>query len=112
MLGAIDLNLLRIFDAVMTERNVTRAAVLLHMTQPAVSNAINRMQLALQDTLFVDVLGGVLTTQRAVILCPPVREALVCNADTLKHNEFEPDLSEAVFRLAMSDYVADQVIRP
>ena len=47
MLDAIDLNLLRIFDAVMTERNVTRAAFTLHMTQPAVSNAINRLRLTL-----------------------------------------------------------------
>ena len=39
MLTSMDLNLLRIFDAVMTERNVTRAASALHMTQPAVSNA-------------------------------------------------------------------------
>lgn len=112
MLGAIDLNLLRIFDAVMTERNVTRAAVLLHMTQPAVSNAINRLRLTLQDPLFVKVPGGVLPTQRAELLWPPIRDALARIADTLKHNEFDPARSEAVFRLAMSDYVADQVIRP
>src|SRR5690606_30294995 len=112
MLGAIDLNLLRIFDAVMTDRNVTRAAVLLHMTQPAVSNAINRLRLTLQDPLFVKVPGGVLPTQRAELLWPPIRDALARIADTLKHNEFDPARSEAVFRLAMSDYVADQVIRP
>ena len=53
MLDAIDLNLLRIFDAVMTERNVTRAAFTLHMTQPAVSNAVNRLRLTLKDPLSV-----------------------------------------------------------
>src|SRR5690606_17654732 len=87
MLGAIDLNLLRIFDAVMTERNVTRAAAVLHMTQPAVSNAINRLRLTLQDPLFVKVPGGVLPTQRAELLWPPIRDALARIADTLKHNE-------------------------
>lgn len=112
MLDAIDLNLLRIFDAVMTERNVTRAAFTLHMTQPAVSNAINRLRLTLKDPLFMKVQGGVLPTQRAELLWPPIRDALARIAETLERNEFDPARSEAVFRLAMSDYVADQVIRP
>lgn len=112
MLGAIDLNLLRIFDAVMTERNVTRAAAVLHMTQPAVSNAINRLRLTLKDPLFIKIQGGVMPTQRAELLWPPIRDALARIVDTLERNEFDPARSEAVFRLAMSDYVADQVIRP
>lgn len=112
MLGAIDLNLLRIFNAIMTERNVTRAAAALHMTQPAVSNAINRLRLTLKDPLFVKVPGGVLPTQRAELLWPPIRDALARIADTLERNDFDPARSEAVFRLSMSDYVADQVIRP
>ena len=111
MLDAIDLNLLRIFDAVMTERNVTRASHTLHMTQPAVSNAINRLRLTLKDPLFIKVQGGVLPTQRAELLWPPIRDALARIAETLERNEFDPARSEAVFRLAMSDYVADQVIR-
>ncbi|OWT80274.1 MULTISPECIES: LysR family transcriptional regulator [unclassified Achromobacter] len=112
MLPAIDLNLLRIFDAVMTERNVTRAALVLHMTQPAVSNAINRLRLTLKDPLFIKIQGGVLPTQRAELLWPPIRDALARIHETLATNEFDPARSEAVFRLAMSDYVADQVIRP
>jgi len=112
VLGAIDLNLLRIFDAVMTERNVTRAAAALHMTQPAVSNAVNRLRLTLQDPLFIKTQGGVLPTQRAELLWPPIRDALGRIADTLEHNEFDPSRSQAVFRMAMSDYVADQIIRP
>ena len=112
MLDAIDLNLLRIFDAVMTERNVTRAAHSLHMTQPAVSNAISRLRVMLKDTLFIKVQGGVLPTQRAELLWPPIRDALARIAETLGRNEFDPAHSEAVFRLSMSDYVADQVIRP
>lgn len=112
MLTSMDLNLLRIFDAVMTERNVTRAASALHMTQPAVSNAINRLRLTLKDPLFVKIQGGVLPTQRAELLWPPIRDALARIADTLERNDFDPARSEAVFRMAMSDYVADQVIRP
>lgn len=112
MPGAIDLNLLRIFNAIMTERNVTRAAASLHMTQPAVSNAVNRLRLRLKDPLFIKVPGGVLPTQRAELLWPPIRDSLARIADTLERNDFDPSRSEAVFRLSMSDYVADQVIRP
>lgn len=112
MLPALDLNLLRIFDVVMTERNMTRAAASLHMTQPAVSNAINRLRLTLKDPLFMKVQGGVLPTQRAELLWPPIRDALANIASTLADSRFDPAKSEAVFRLAMSDYVADQVIRP
>lgn len=109
---SMDLNLLRIFDAVMTERNVTRAASVLNMTQPAVSNAINRLRLTLKDPLFVKIQGGVLPTQRAELLWPPIRDALARISDTLERNDFDPARTEAVFRMAMSDYVADQVIRP
>lgn len=112
MLNAIDLNLLRIFNAIMLERNFTRAAGVLHMTQPAVSNAINRLRLTLKDPLFIKVPGGVLPTQRAELLWPPIRDSLARIADTLERNDFDPARSEAVFRLSMSDYVADQVIRP
>lgn len=112
MPGAIDLNLLRIFNAIMTERNVTRAAATLHMTQPAVSNAINRLRLTLRDPLFIKVPSGVLPTQRAELLWPPIRDALARISETLERNDFDPAKSEAVFRLSMSDYVADQVIRP
>jgi DNA-binding transcriptional LysR family regulator len=112
MLSAIDLNLLRIFNAIMLERNFTRAAAVLHMTQPAVSNAINRLRLTLKDPLFIKVPGGVLPTQRAELLWPPIRDSLARIADTLERNDFDPARSEAVFRLSMSDYVADQVIRP
>jgi len=109
---AIDLNLLRIFDAVMSERNMTRASAALHMTQPAVSNAINRLRLTLKDPLFVKIPGGVLPTQRAELLWPPIRDALANIFGALEHDEFDPSRSDAVFRLSMSDHVANQVIRP
>ena len=51
----LDLNLLRVFAAVMLERNVTRAAAQLAMTQPAVSNALRRLREATGDELFVTV---------------------------------------------------------
>jgi DNA-binding transcriptional LysR family regulator len=64
----LDLNLLKVFDAVMTELNVTRAAARLHMTQPAVSNALKRLRHLLNDELFAKVPSGVLPTPKALEL--------------------------------------------
>ena len=72
----LDLNLLRVFGAVMVERNVTRAAAQLAMTQPAVSNALRRLREATGDELFFTVPGGVLPTAQAEALWPEVRAAL------------------------------------
>jgi DNA-binding transcriptional LysR family regulator len=61
----LDLNLLRVFDAVMTEQNLTRAANRLAMTQPAVSNAVKRLRDALNDELLIRTAHGVKPTARA-----------------------------------------------
>ena len=53
LLRTFDLNLLKVFDVVMAERNLTRAAQLLSLTQPAVSNALRRLRQALDDDLLV-----------------------------------------------------------
>ena len=72
----LDLNLLRVFDAVMTEQNLTRAAGHLAMTQPAVSNAIKRLRESLGDELLIRTAYGVKPTPRAEALWPAVRQAL------------------------------------
>ena len=61
-LRTLDLNLLKVFDVVMVERNVTRAAGRLAMTQPAVSNALRRLREATRQELFVPHSGGVTPT--------------------------------------------------
>ena len=102
----LDLNLLRVFGAVMVERNVTRAAAQLAMTQPAVSNALRRLREATGDELFFTVPGGVLPTAQAEALWPEVRAAL----DGLRHafdpQGFEPTRDERSFSLAMADATA------
>jgi len=102
----LDLNLLRVFGAVMVERNVTRAAAQLAMTQPAVSNALRRLREATGDELFFTVPGGVLPTPQAEALWPEVRAAL----DSLRHafdpQGFEPTRDERSFSLAMADATA------
>ena len=70
---SLDLNLLRVFDAVMSEKNLTRAAGRLAMTQPAVSNAMRRLRDALNDELVVRTAHGVKPTPRAESLWPAGR---------------------------------------
>lgn len=112
MMARMDLNLLRIFDAIMAEHSVTRAATALHMTQPAVSNALNRLRYVLDDPLFVKTQGGVLPTQRAQLMWPVIRDALTRISDVLHKNDFDPLSSAADFRIAISDYVASQAVHP
>jgi DNA-binding transcriptional LysR family regulator len=107
-----DLNLLRVFDAVMIERNVTQAAASLCMTQPAVSNAINRLRHSLQDPLFLKVHGGVAPTPRAQALWPPLKDALRSIEETVDTHEFDPARGHAVFSVAASDYVLEHLIQP
>ena len=72
----LDLNLLRVFDEVMAERSLTRAARNLSLTQPAVSNALRRLRDALGDELVHRAGQGVEPTARALALWPSVRQAL------------------------------------
>ena len=75
-LAGLDLNLLRVFDAVARERHVTRAAERLNLSQPAVSNALARLRVALGDELFLRRPGGVEPTAMALNLAGPVAEAM------------------------------------
>ena len=64
-LSAVDLNLLVVFDALMQERNVTRAARRLALSQPALSHALGRLRHMLKDELFVRSPRGMIPTPRA-----------------------------------------------
>ncbi len=102
----LDLNLLRVFDAVMTEQNLTRAADRLAMTQPAVSNAVRRLRDSLNDELLIRTPHGVKPTPRAEMLWPPVRSALASLEDAVAPRMFDAANATATFRLAMSDATA------
>jgi DNA-binding transcriptional LysR family regulator len=86
----LDLNLLRVFDEVMAERNLTRAAEHLSMTQPAVSNALRRLRDALGDDLVRRSGHGIEPTPRALALWPTVREALAQLRQSLSPDDFVP----------------------
>src|SRR4051812_41697524 len=75
-LGAFDLNLLIVFDAVMQERSVTRAGGRIGLSQPAVSHALSRLRHMLKDELFVRTPEGMAPTPRAEQLAEPLRRAL------------------------------------
>lgn len=106
----LDLNLLRVFDEVMAERNLTRAARNLSITQPAVSNALRRLRDLLGDDLVRREGAGVAPTPRALALWPVVRHALQQLQDTLSPNAFEPGLAENTFVLTMADATAAELI--
>lgn len=108
----LDLNLLRVFDAVMTEQNLTRAAHRLAMTQPAVSNAVKRLRDSLGDELLIRTAHGVKPTARAEALWPAVRRALADLEEAVAPRSFELDKAHATFRMAMADATAALILPP
>jgi len=108
----LDLNLLRVFDAVMAERNLTRAAERLALTQSAVSNALKRLRGAVGDELLTRTPHGVVPTQRAEALWPEVREALARLHAAFEADRFDPQSDGVNFRLAMSDGTAALLVPP
>jgi DNA-binding transcriptional LysR family regulator len=106
----LDLNLLRVFDQIMAERNLTRAARNLAMTQPAVSNALNRLREALGDRLVSRSGYGVEPTPRAQALWPAVSDALRQLEATLTPGEFVAAAASNTFTLAMADATAAEVM--
>jgi DNA-binding transcriptional LysR family regulator len=105
-LRTLDLNLLRVFDAVMAEGNLTRAADRLSMTQPAASHALKRLREALGDALFVRTSTGLRPTARAEALWPPVRGALVQLQSALAPDDYDPRRDTSNFTLTMADVTA------
>ncbi len=108
----LDLNLLRVFDAVMTEQNLTRAASRLAMTQPAVSNAVKRLRDALGDELLIRTAHGVKPTARAESLWPAVRRALADLEEAVAPRSFELAKAHVTFRMAMADATAGLLLPP
>ena len=106
----LDLNLLRVFDEVMAERSLTRAARNLSLTQPAVSNALRRLRETLGDELVARDGQGMAPTPRALALWPTVREALGQLQASLSPNSFEPATADTTFVLAMADATAAELI--
>lgn len=98
-----DLNLLRVFDAMFTERNVTRAARRVFLSQPAVSHALARLRKEVGDPLFVRAGNEMIATKKALTLAPGIRSVLDQLGELLSDAAFDPKTSTAVFRIGLSD---------
>lgn len=106
----LDLNLLRVFDEVMKERSLTRAAHNLSLTQPAVSNALRRFREVVGDELIQRHGHAMLPTPRALALWPSVREALSQLQEVLSPSSFTPGEAGTTFVLAMADATAAKLM--
>jgi len=111
-LGAIDLNLLVVLDALMRDRSVTRAGQRLGLSQPAMSHALTRLRHMLKDELFVRSPNGMMPTPRAEQLATPIRIALDGLQQSLEPTQFEPAKATATFRIAVDNYAAIVLVAP
>jgi DNA-binding transcriptional LysR family regulator len=110
-LRAVDLNLLVVFDAVMAERSVTRAAGRLRLTQPAVSHALSRLRALFHDPLFVRTPAGLEPTPAAARLAGRIAAVLADIGNILAPSDaFDPAASDRRFIVGMSDYAAYVVL--
>ncbi|GAA3573298.1 LysR family transcriptional regulator [Marinobacter xestospongiae] len=106
-----ELQLLYIFDAIMTERSVTRAADRLAMTQPAVSNAISRMRQIWNDPLFVRKGRQIEPTSYALSLWDQVGDHMFALTNAVSATQFDPPSSKRTFRIAVTDVIVEMIWR-
>lgn len=106
-----DFSLLPIFTAIFEEKNYTRASKRLNISQPAVSQSVEKLRVLFDDTLFVRVKNGVEPTQLAKDIYPELSE-LVCNirCHVEKHKTFNPKVANRTFRIATSNVISDKVL--
>lgn len=103
-ISRLDLNLLLTFNCLMTERSVTRASTMLHVTQGAVSSALRRLREHFADELFIRSASGMIPTRKALELAPHITEALSAISRILSVDpEFSPEESNCLFNIGLSD---------
>jgi DNA-binding transcriptional LysR family regulator len=103
--GSIDLNLLRVFDALIEERSVTRAGERLGLTQSAISHALSRLRYVLDDELFVRGPEGMRPTRRAGEIAPRLRQGLLQLQLALTPANFVPHETTRRFTIICGEYV-------
>lgn len=109
----IDLNLLATLEVLLAERNVTRAAARLHLSQPAVSAQLNRLRDLFDDPLLVPAHRGMTPTVKALELLAPLREGLDGLRYTLhNHRDFSPERARMTVTIACTDYLQAAVVIP
>jgi len=111
-LGRVDLNLLRVFDAIFEDRNLLLAGKRLNVTQSAVSHALGRLRDLLEDDLFVRTAKGMEPTMRAEAMAMPLRSALRQIEAALGSDPFSPQAATREFAIAANDYVTRLLLGP
>lgn len=107
----VDLNLLVYLDVLLRERNVTRAASYLGITQPAMSNGLRRLRELFDDALLVRTSEGMTPTEQALELQPVVRSVLATIERAVQPKKpFDPSQSTRVFRIMASDYAESTLV--
>jgi len=108
----IDLNLLVVLDALLDERNVTRAAARLGYTQPTISGMLTRLRDLFGDPLFVRTQRGLLATPRAQALAIPLKQLLADSQFLVAREAFDPANVEMTFNISSNDYMQHAVLVP
>jgi DNA-binding transcriptional LysR family regulator len=112
-LSRTDLNLLTLFEVVLRERHVGRAATRLNLTPSAVSHGLKRLRVLLNDPLFLRTPKGVVPTARATQLAEPVADLLARARNVIASAEaFDPARSTRRFIIAAPDGVASVILHP
>jgi DNA-binding transcriptional LysR family regulator len=107
---SLDLNLLRVFEALIEERSATRAGTRLGLTQSAISHALNRLRYVLKDELFVRGPEGMQPTERAAEIAPRLRQGLLQLQLALAPSEFVPQQTDRRFTIACTEYAGAVII--
>lgn len=111
--SSLDLNLLAALDALLAERNVTRAAKRLHISQPALSARLGKLRLVFGDALLIPSQRGMIATQRALELQAPLRSALEqLRSVTQTRARFNPATARQTISIAASDYMQSTLLLP
>jgi DNA-binding transcriptional LysR family regulator len=109
----LDLNLLVTLETLLAERNVTRAAARLHLSQPAVSAQLNRLRELFDDPLLIPARRGMTPTAKALELLEPLRDGLDQVRTTLAaHRSFNPAKARLVVTIAGTDYLQVAALQP
>lgn len=107
----MDLNLLVVFEALLSERKVSKAALQLNVTQPAISNALARLRQHFEDPLFVQSGREMMPTDLALRLAQPIHKVL-SDAQIIAEARpgFDPATARRRFSVAVSDYEANTLM--
>lgn len=109
----LDLNLLVTLEALLVEQNVTKTAVRLHLSQPAVSAQLSRLRRVFDDPLLIPAQRGMTPTAKALELLDPLRQALdQVRATVATHRNFDPVKARLTVSIACTDYLQAALVKP